>query len=600
MKIKYTRIVWLLAMALTQVRPACAQSGPSGALTTPWTSQVTPQNTHSEYPRPQFVRKDWKSLNGNWDYAITPLFSDKPTQWDGHILVPYPIESLLSGVQKKIGPERLLWYHKTFTIPTGWNNQHILLHFQAVDWDTRVWVNGRLIGEHRGGYDAFTFDITGSIRPGKEQEIVLSVWDPGNEGDQPNGKQYNQPRSIWYTSTTGIWQTTWLEPVPAESIPAFTLTTDIDKKTACIVFDKPLPPGYTLRAAAYDQGKKTATAQTGLNNEITLQLSSVKLWSPANPFLYDLTITLYRAGTKMDEINSYFGMRSIGMEKDKDGFTRLVLNHKPLFQFGTLDQGFWPDGLYTAPTDEALKYDIEMQKDLGFNVIRKHVKVEPQRWYYWCDKLGMLVWQDMPSGDKHIGRQDTADLKRSAQSATQYMTEWEQIIRQHKNAPSIVTWVPFNEGWGQFTTEKIVRFTHDLDPSRLIDATSGWCDRGVGDMHDTHSYPGPDMTPPEPTRATVLGEFGGQALVTKDHMWVKDLSLAPGHIRTSPTPEDLRATYSRLVDSLVLLKKKGLSAAIYTQATDVESEVNGLMTYDRKILKIDAGELKKINARLTE
>ncbi|HVW59020.1 MAG TPA: glycoside hydrolase family 2 TIM barrel-domain containing protein, partial [Puia sp.] len=570
-------------------------------LTTPWTAEVSEKNAHPEYPRPQLVRKEWKSLNGKWDYAITPVLAAMPLGWEGSILVPYPVESMLSGVKKKVGPDSVLWYHRRFDIPAGWKKggQRIILHFEAVDWQAKLWVNGKRVGEHNGGYDAFSFDITDALKPG-EQDIVLSVWDPGNEGDQPNGKQYNQPRSIWYTPTTGIWQTAWLEPVPAAAIPDLKLLPDIDHRLLKIAFAKDAPgmaAQQTIQAIAYDQGKKIAEASGRLGDTLIVRLPSVKLWSPSTPFLYDLTISLYQAGKKMDEIKSYFGMRSIGIEKDKDGFARLVLNHTPLFQFGTLDQGFWPDGLYTAPTDSALRYDIAAQKEMGFNLIRKHVKVEPQRWYYWCDRLGMLVWQDMPSGDKHIGRQDT-DMVRSKQSALQYKRELTHMIGQHFNHPSIITWVPFNEGWGQFRTAEIAAFTKALDPTRLVNAASGWVDRGVGDMHDTHSYPWPAMTDPEPDRATVLGEFGGQALLIKDHCWVDNLSLAPGHIRTSRTREDLVTVYGRLIDSLVTLKNKGLSAAVYTQATDVESEVNGLLTYDRKVWKIDADALRRINGRL--
>jgi arylsulfatase len=575
------------------------QPGPGRGLTTRWAAAVSTGNVHPEYPRPQMVRDQWKSLNGEWEYAIRSCLADMPLRWDGKILAPYPVESKLSGVEKKVGPDSTLWYHRRFMLPATWAHQRILLHFGAVDWMTRVWVNGREAGSHSGGYDAFTFDITDYLKGSGGQEIVLSVWDPGNAGYQPNGKQYNQPRSIWYTATTGIWQTVWLEPVAAVALPEFRLSPDIDKNTLQISFSPGKQyTGYSIRAAAYDEGRKVAEETGTPEAGITLKLASVKRWSPVSPFLYALRISLYKGDKKVDEVSSYFGMRSIGLGKDKEGYTRLFLNKEPVFQFGLLDQGFWPDGLYTAPTDEALRYDIEMQKKAGFNMIRKHVKVEPQRWYYWCDKLGMLVWQDMPSGDAHIGRNDT-DMIRSAQSALQYKTELKQLIGQHINAPCIVAWVPFNEGWGQFRTAEIATLVKSLDPGRLVDATSGWVDRGVGDMHDTHSYPWPAMTVPEAGRAIVLGEYGGQALAVKDHLWNSDLSQAPGHIRTSRTKEDLLAVYSRLVDSLVILKGKGLSAAVYTQATDVEEEVNGLMTYDREILKIDMDQLKRINRRLT-
>jgi beta-galactosidase/beta-glucuronidase len=352
-----------------------------------------------------------------------------------------------------------------------------------------------------------------------------------------------------------------------------------------------------VRATAFAGKKKVAESQGALDKGLVLHLADMKLWSPDHPFLYDLTVTLYKNGKKTDEVKSYFGMRKVSMGKDDKGITRLFLNDKPVFMYGPLDQGFWPDGLYTAPTEEAMKFDIEKTKQWGFNMIRKHVKVEPARWYYWCDKLGMLVWQDMPSGDKHIRKKDP-DIDRVAQSAHDYQVELKEMIDGHYNHPSIVTWVPFNEGWGQFQTAKIAGLVKQLDPTRLVDATTGWADRGVGDMHDMHKYPGPSMFPAKGNRASVLGEFGGQALVVKGHLWLTDFSKAPNHYKTSQSESALHEKYEAMADSLVVLKKEGLAAAVYTQTTDVEVEVNGIMTYDRKVMKFDEAHFRALNEKV--
>ncbi|MEO7313359.1 MAG: sugar-binding domain-containing protein [Chitinophagaceae bacterium] len=568
-----------------------------GTLTTTWTSKVNPEKTLPEYPRPQMVRKEWKNLNGLWDYAVVPLLENKPATWQGKILVPFPVESNLSGVGKKSGPANRLWYKRNFTIPADWKDEKILLHFEAVDWETKVWVNGKLLGEHRGGYDDFSFDISSALNTSGTQEILLAVWDPSDSGFQPAGKQFNNPRSIWYTSSTGIWQTVWLEPVPEQHIDDFKLVPDIKKQQLHLYIPGGYDNSYLIEAIAYNNGIKAGTVRGRLNDTLHLQLDHVNYWSPSSPFLYDLEISLYHKNKKMDVVKSYFGMREIKLGKDEKGVVRLLLNNQPVFQLGPLDQGFWPDGLYTAPTDEALRYDIEIEKQLGYNMIRKHVKVESKRWYYWCDKLGMLVWQDMPSGDRHI-RKEEPDIERTAQSAYQFKTELLEMIREHANHPSIVTWVPFNEGWGQFQTKEIVQLVRQADPTRLISATSGWADRTEGDMNDIHVYPGPAIPELETNRAAVLGEFGGQALVIKDHLWQMDLTRAPGHIRTSQTKEDLQTVYLGLINKLIDLKQKGLSAAVYTQITDVETEVNGIMTYDRKLIKFDIDQLKKIHQQL--
>jgi len=567
-------------------------------LFTKWTNQVSPENVHSEYPRPQLVRDKWENLNGLWNYAIVPAIQEQPVQWDGQILVPFGIESALSGVKKRVGPDYKLWYQRTFTVPEDWDNKRLILHFGAVDWQTEVWVNGVYVGEHHGGYDSFDFEISDYVKSKGEQEIIVSVWDPTDDGFQPRGKQVREPEDIWYTSVTGIWQTVWLEPVPDGSIDRLKMSPDIDNQYLNIAaYSNTQSDEYTIQALVFDGDEEISNAAGKPNDLIQITIPNMKLWSPDNPFLYDVTVMLLKNGIKTDEVDSYFGMREIRLGKADDGLTRLFLNDKPLFHFGLLDQGFWPDGIYTAPTDEALKYDIEITKEMGYNMIRKHVKVEPNRWYYWADKLGVLVWQDMPNGDKHIGPDDP-DLERIAQSAYNYKSEFKQVISQFYNHPSIVTWVPFNEGWGQFATSEITQFVRDLDASRLVNSVSGWADRNVGDMHDIHRYPGPDMPDPEEDRAAILGEFGGQALAIEGHLWVQDFSRAPDHFETSETEKSLRQRYTELIEQLIPLKEKGLAGAVYTQTTDVESEVNGIMTYDREVTKFNKEIMQELHQAL--
>lgn len=569
-------------------------------LMTRWADDVDPDDPLPEYPRPQMERDEWKNLNGLWQYAIVPVLADEPQQWDGDILVPFGIESALSGVKKRVGPDNRLWYRKTFTVSEDWNGKRLLLHFGAVDWRSEVWINGKKIGTHEGGYTAFSYDISDALSEGEEQHITVAVWDPTDDGFQPRGKQVRDPRGIWYTPTTGIWQTVWLEPVPEAAISNLEMTPDIDDQHLNLtVVGSTKDQNYTIKATAFANGTKVSEVSGKQGEEVKLPVPDMKLWTPDNPFLYDLTVSLYRDGQKVDEVESYFGMREIRLGTGSDGYVRLFLNDEPLFHYGLLDQGFWPDGIYTAPTDEALKYDIQVTKDLGFNMIRKHVKVEPNRWYYWTDKMGILVWQDMPNGDRHI-RRGEEDINRVAQSALDYKEELKEMVGQFYNHPSIVTWVPFNEGWGQFNTAQIADLVKELDSSRLIDIPSGWQDRGVGDMYDIHSYPGPDMPETEGDRAAILGEFGGQALVVRDHLWISDFSRAPGHYKTSQSEEKLHSKYDELVKALFPLKEKGLAGAVYTQTTDVESEVNGVMTYDRGVIKFDEAHLRELHKRLIE
>jgi len=557
-----------------------------GPLMTRWAKQVSAKKAHPEYPRPQMTRKKWQSLNGMWDYAIKPKDNSQPKDFEGQILVPFCAESALSGVMKTVGGDNRLWYQRNFEIPRSWKGQRVLLHFGAVDWDAAVWVNGKQVGTHRGGYDPFTFDITDALKSTGQQRIVVSVWDPTNAGSQPRGKQVSKPRGIWYTAVTGIWQSVWLEPVPQVYIKSLKIVPDIDAGHVRITADC---GGETAGLSFEAEVKAGLFAKTEggaeLGKEAEIALKNPKLWSPDSPHLYDLKVSLKDSGGKtVDSVSSYFGMRKIEVKKDEAGINRLFLNNKVLFQYGPLDQGWWPDGLYTAPTDAALRYDIEVLKKLGCNMLRKHVKVEPDRFYYWCDKLGLMVWQDMPSGNN-----------KEDQAKKQFELEWTRVIGFLRNHPSIVMWVPFNEGWGQHDTERYVELTKKIDPTRLVNNASGWADKEVGDVHDIHKYPGPAAPPVEENRAAVLGEFGGLGLPVKEHTWQAEKNWG---YRSYETREALTEAYVKLIANLRSLIGGGLSAAVYTQTTDVEIEVNGLMTYDRAMVKMDAKKAIAANRTL--
>jgi beta-galactosidase/beta-glucuronidase len=581
-------IVWTAILA----QPGLAK----GSLMTRWATEVGADSVHAEYPRPQMVREDWMNLNGLWEYSIAGKDESKPISFDGQILVPFCVESALSGVTKAVGEGERLWYRRTFELPDKWAQRCILLHFGAVDWETRVWINGKEVGTHRGGYDAFTFDITKSLNDTNSQEIVLSVWDPTDRGFQPRGKQVRKPGGIWYTAVTGIWQTVWLEPVGRAYIKSLKIVPDVDAEAVRVTaVCSDVEAGYSIEAKAKDGEFTKAKAMGEVGQEFIIPIKEAKLWSPDSPFLYDLIVILNDGeGKKVDEVESYFGMRKVSLGSDDKGITRIFLNNEPLFMFGPLDQGWWPDGLYTAPTDEALRYDIEVTKQLGFNMARKHVKVEPARWYYWCDKLGLLVWQDIPSGDRYIGKDDV-DIERSEESSNQFELELRHIIETFGNRPSIVMWVAFNEGWGQYDTGRIIELIKHYDPTRLVNSASGWADREVGDVHDVHSYPGPAAPSNESGRAAVLGEFGGLGLPVKGHTWQDEKNWG---YRSFETKEELTDGYLELLSKLQPLIDKGLSAAVYTQTSDVEIEVNGLMTYDRAIIKMDTRRIADANRRV--
>jgi beta-galactosidase/beta-glucuronidase len=566
-------------------------------LMTRWAVDVSPQKALPEYPRPQLVRADWQNLNGLWDYAVRPKDESKPDKFDGKILVPFPIESALSGVMGKIGETNRLWYRRTFQWPEKWQGQRALLHIGAVDWDATVYVNGKEAGKHRGGYGELTLDITDQLNGTGEQELVVSVWDPTDAGMQPRGKQVRRPNSIWYTSVTGIWQTVWIEPVPELSIDSLLLVPDIDSGTLTISATlRGNAADATLHATALDGAQQVAQTSGPAGESLKLSIPNAKLWSPDSPHLYDLKISVQRQGKSIDEVSSYFAMRKISLMPDEHGVLRLALNNKPLFQFGPLDQGWWPDGLYTAPTDQALRFDIEVTKKLGFNMARKHVKVEPDRWYYWCDKLGLIVWQDMPSAFETGAKNGDQDKAASKEAADQFDLELKEMIDQRRNHPSIVMWVPFNEGWGQHDTARVVDWIKAYDPTRLVDDASGWTDRNVGDVFDMHKYPGPGAPKVEAKRAGVLGEFGGLGLPVPDHTWQNRANWSYKELKNR---DDLTNAYLELLDQLKpLIESSGLSAAVYTQTTDVEIELNGLMTYDRAITKMDTDRVSAANVEI--
>jgi len=592
MKTVYWILPLLLSVGLGSIPSGRADWVPAqGPLMTRWAKDVSPGRVLPEYPRPQLVRKEWLNLNGLWQMAFAKEGEAPPLgkKLGEKILVPFAVQSALSGVMKHT--ERL-WYRRSFTVPRSWAGQRVLLHFGAVDWRASVWVNGKKLIVHRGGYDPFELDITESLKDTGEQELVVGAWDPTDAGTQPRGKQVTKPGGIYYTPTTGIWQTVWLEPVPETSIASLRIVPDLDAGQVKLQIQiRGNANNTTIRATVLDHNQPVGSASGAGNGWIAIPVANVKHWSPESPFLYDLRVELLRGNQSEDRIDSYFGMRKIAVGKDNKGITRLLLNGKPLFQVGPLDQGFWPDGLYTAPTDEALRYDIEITKKLGFLMTRKHVKVEPDRWYYWCDRLGLLVWQDMPSGEKGVAP-GKGEITRSPASAQQYETELKAMLAALHNHPSIVMWVVFNEGWGQFDTVRITRLTKDLDPTRLVDCASGWNDMKVGDVHDIHVYPGPGAPEPEQNRAGVLGEFGGLGFGVEGHTWSKKTWGYAG----TRSQEELTFKYERLLQKVWKLKEThGLSAAVYTQITDVETEGNGLLTYDRAVIKVDLERTARAN-----
>lgn len=584
---------------------ACAgfsQWKPAGdKIKTEWADKVDPQNVLPEYPRPIMERPQWLNLNGLWDYAITKKDAPLPKTFDGKILVPFAIESSLSGVGKTIKADQSLWYERKFQIPEDWKGKNVLLNFGAVDWKAEVFVNGNKIGEHTGGYTPFSFNITKNLKDG-ENSLAVRVWDSTGNG-LPRGKQIENPRGIFYTSVSGIWQTVWLEPVSASHISGLKITPDLDSSSFDIRVDSD-DKSATATIKVLDNGKVVAQTTAAANKTANIPVKNPKLWWPKSPFLYDLEITLSnKGGEQVDSVKSYAAMRKFSIAKHgRFGGIDFTLNNKKFFTFGPLDQGWWPDGLYTAPTDEALKFDIQRTKDLGFNSIRKHVKVEPARWYTHCDRLGMVVWQDMPSmfgegnGWQPRGFFQGEERTVSKKFEETYRKEWKEIMESLHSYPCIAIWVPFNEAWGQFKTKEITEWTKSMDPSRLVNSASGGNYFDCGDIVDSHDYGNPIMYMFNNQKVNVVGEYGGIGCAVDGHLWVKDKNWGYGKMRSQ---EEVTKRFVELTNRFIDMTKYGCFGAIYTQTTDVEIEVNGLFTYDRKVLKVDEEKVREVNQKLS-
>lgn len=584
--------------------PALAWKPVEGHISTRWASDVNPEKPWDVYPRPIMERTQWENLNGLWQYAIVPGNSGRPTQWQGEILVPFAVESSLSGVGRHVTPNEALWYERTFTVPASWKGKNVLLNFDAVDWSCEVWVNNVKAGSHKGGYSPFSLNITPALNPGGTNTLTVRVTDPSKSGPQPLGKQTDRPEGCFYTNVTGIWQTVWLEPVSrANHIASLHIVPDIDARRLTVdVSSSKYDPSLKTSVRVSDEGRIVASGSSLAGQPVELMMpDDMKLWSPESPAIYDLDIEISSEGKTADHVRSYVAMRKVSTARDADGIVRLELNNKPVFHFGPLDQGWWPDGLYTAPTYEAMIYDIDKTKDLGFNMIRKHVKVEPATWYTYCDRKGILVWQDMPNGDRWADWNkfeyfDGIEKPRSSESEEIYRREWKEIMDALKNYQSIAVWVPFNEGWGQFKTTEIVNWTKEYDPTRLVNPASGGNHYPVGDMLDIHHYPDPQILLIDPGRANVLGEYGGIGMALKGHVWNDDRNW--GYVEYNSV-KDATDKYVEYTDTLLRLAHAGYSAAVYTQTTDVENEVNGLITYDREILKFDEDRLRRANSELS-
>ncbi len=604
--------IFITALLAAGCLSASAKYAPvEGKIMTPWADSIDVNNVRGEYPRPIMERSQWVNLNGLWDYAITPAHQALPSSFDGQILVPFPVESALSGVGKEVGAANELWYQREFSVPSAWKGQDVLLNFGAVDWQCDVWVNGVKVGSHQGGYTPFSMNITPALAQKGTNRLTVKVWDPSDDGNQPRGKQEQKPEGIWYTPVTGIWQTVWIEPVAQNHISALRTTPDIDRNKLSVgVITNASDPSLLAQVKVYDANGSLVAESAATNGHIVevAMPADARLWSPDDPYLYDMEVSLLSNGKEIDKVRSYAAMRKFSKARDSKGIVRLELNNKPLFQYGPLDQGWWPDGLYTAPTYSAMIWDVDRTKDLGFNMIRKHIKVEPATWYTYCDRAGIIVWQDMPSGnfDGHKGRVvpewqnhkyfDGTELARSAESEAIYRQEWQEIMDCLYNYPCISAWVPFNEAWGQFKTQEIADWTKAYDSSRLVNPASGGNFYTCGDILDLHNYPGPAMYLYDATRANVLGEYGGIGYVVKGHIWEPDRNW--GYIQFNSSKE-VTDEYVKYAEQLLDLVAKGFTAAVYTQTTDVEVEVNGFYTYDRKVSKMDEDRVRAINRRLT-
>jgi beta-galactosidase/beta-glucuronidase len=623
---------------------AAAQTAPAGDgvytsdLMTRWGRDVTPDNAWRSYPRPQLKRERWLNLNGLWDYAITRASAAQPTRMDGQILVPYPVESKLSRVARKVTPDDRIWYRRSFAVPQDWAGEHVMLNFGAVDFAATIWVNGAVVGSHKGGFDTFGFDITDYLKPG-QNDLVVQVADPTSAGTQPRGKQILDPSGIWYTAVSGIWQTVWLEPVPKLHIEDVRATPDIDREVVdvAVALSGWANDTDAVRLSASAGGKVIASTIIRANRRATLAIPNARLWSPDDPYLYDLKAELVTvadpyagqeerdrkaydarftagedrtyaaariAGAPRDTVDAYFAMRKISVGPGNvAGQPAMLLNNKPLFQNGTLDQGWWPDGLYTPPSEEAMKSDLIFLKRAGFNMLRKHIKVEPARYYYDADHLGMLIWQDMPSGggeDQFVTGTSKSQAVLSSDAMAENQNELAEMIGDLRGFPSIVMWVVNNEGWGQYDSATLARYVKGMDPSRLVDADSGWLDvaPGASDVFDIHTYEDVPNTPArQSTRAIVIGEYGGIGMPIPGHIWRPGKKNWGYQVATGE--EDYLARFRRKMAGVIrAAREDGLSASIYTQTTDVEDEINGLLTYDRARAKAPPDALSAIAAPL--
>jgi hypothetical protein len=583
---KIFKISLIVASLCLSASAAQAQTWKMGKapLMTPYAATIDTANVLGEYPRPQMAREKWLNLNGIWQFqpGVSLTEAQPKGTLSAKILVPFPVESAISGVMKH---HDKMWYRRTFTVPADWKGQRLLVHFGAVDYECEVFVNKQLVGTHRGGYDPFSFDITSKIKGRGKQEITVHVSDPTDNGGQPRGKQTLHQGGIMYTPTSGVWQTVWLEPLPQTAISDIKLVPNVDNSTLALkAFTSGAATGLTVAVEVKDGAKTVTTFAGNANADLVIPIPNAKLWSPNSPFLYDLKITLKSEGKDIDNLTSYFGMRKISMAQVGE-YKKMMLNNEFLFQFGPLDQGFWPDGLYTAPTDLAIQNDLKKNKEFGFNMIRKHIKVEPYRWYYWADKLGILVWQDMPSPNSYTDHPQPID-------EAAYKSELETMVKTHWNSPCIVSWVVFNESQAQHNTKALVDDVIALDPNRLVNQASGGSYFDAGHILDAHSYP-PPACPTSSSQILVCGEYGGIGYVVPKHIW-KD---GPTYVMIN-SADELLDMYKSFAEQLMQFKtNNGLSAAVYTELTDVESELNGLMTYDR-VVKADINKLFEINQRV--
>ncbi|GAB3901827.1 glycoside hydrolase family 2 protein [Spirosoma agri] len=635
--------IWLTATTLFATAQTPSVTAPQvrkAPIMSRWEKQLTAQNAWREYPRPQLVRQKWQNLNGMWDYAITPRTAPAPAKYDGQILVPFAVESTVGGVNKPLSPTQRLWYRRNVTVPADWTGQRVLLHFGAVDYECSLWINGGLVGSHKGGSTAFSFDVTDYLKAGPNQ-LLLGVLDPTSTGEQPRGKQLLNPEGIWYTPVSGIWQTVWMEPVPNDYfIDELRLTPDLDSSRVRVetLLNKPASATLAVRLTAMEGNQPIATTIVRADRTGYLTIKNPKRWSPDSPFLYNLKAELVTVGDPfagvannkrprrsdaereayinatvtgkpIDVVTSYFGMRKITTGRSPVGKGPavdqpvLLLNNTFVFQNGPLDQGWWPGSLLTPPSEEAMAFEINFLKKSGFNMLRKHIKIEPDRYYYLCDKLGIMVWQDMPSGFLEGQNESPGDqyepIRRSV-AMEQYELEIRQMIDQLHSHPSIVAWVVQNEGWGQYENPRLANWVKGLDPSRVVNAISGWNDRNAGDFYDIHTYePEPRAPDAKADRVVVIGEFGGIGWPVEGHLWnpqMRNWGYQTYH-SADAVLEAYKKKYAKIID---YYQNRALSAAVYTQTTDVEGEVNGLLTYDRAVIKIPVETLKQIHAPLSK